>query len=501
MENNPGPADIRELLSPDPPHRHEVHYTRLGRLLLISAIIFLLLFAGTSAAILWRIQNQAEERAVTTVQGQVEIARQWLTDRLEALETLDPQWLTATANDPRALPQQWIGADKAWHALRVIAVTGETLTHIGPTQDLPTRLAPPATRDTLATQPSLPLKGRNTWVVPMFYPATAEGVQTVGFFNLSAFEQLFRQLHPDGTGSLSLFSSDGVLLLRHPFPEQLIGKDFSQGPLFSNRLAESDSGSNWAPQNTDGILRLVAYRKLENYPLVLTVGLEAEAILNRARNEILTAAAILLTVFLFTGVVVGLLIRQYRLAESSRRWLLDAEARLRDLATHDSLTECLNRRAILVEASNELHRYRRTRRPFSLLMIDIDNFKQLNDRYGHLVGDSILVGMATLCRDLLRPSDQIGRYGGEEFLVLLPETDAQTAAGVADRLRSAVAGLPFETGKEQVTITLSVGVAVATPDMQSLKPLIQSADAALYAAKEKGRDRVCLSVEAEPQVG
>ena len=129
------------------------------------------------------------------------------------------------------------------------------------------------------------------------------------------------------------------------------------------------------------------------------------------------------------------------------------------------------------------------------------HFKQLNDRYGHLVGDSILVGMATLCRDLLRPSDQIGRYGGEEFLVLLPETDAQTAAGVADRLRSAVAGLPFETGKEQVTITLSVGVAVATPDMQSLKPLIQSADAALYAAKEKGRDRVCLSVEAEPQVG
>jgi len=218
-------------------------------------------------------------------------------------------------------------------------------------------------------------------------------------------------------------------------------------------------------------------------------------ILNRARNEIISAALVLLTVLLFTGIVVGMLIRQFRLAEGSRRALLEAEARLRELATHDSLTGCLNRRAILVEASEELHRFRRNARPFSLLMIDIDNFKHLNDRYGHLVGDSILVGMASLCRDLLRPTDQIGRYGGEEFLILLPESDAGTASQVANRPRAPVAELPFETGKEQAHITLSIGVASATPNMQSLKPLIQKADAALYVAKEEGRDRVCVSEE------
>lgn len=496
MEAEPCPAVNRELLTPDPPHRHEVHYIRLGRLLLISAIVFLLLFAGTSAAVLWRIKDQAEQRAIITATGQVNIASQWLVDQLRLLESLDPDWLVSVAREPRALPRRLIDAAQAWHALRVVDAGGETLAHIGPTQDLPLRLAPPTSRTTVAPLAALPLEGRATWVVPIFFPATAAGSRVVGFLDQSALERLFRQLYPQGGGSLSLFSGDGTVLLRYPFPDRLIGQDLSQGPLFSSLLADADSGASWAPEETDGVPRLVAYRKLAGYPLVVTSGLEAEMILGRARSEIVTAAAILLAVFFFTSIVVGLLIRQYRRAEQSRRWLLDAEARLRDLATHDSLTECLNRRAILVEASNELHRFRRTRRPFSILMIDIDNFKQLNDRYGHLVGDSILVGMATLCRDLLRPTDQIGRYGGEEFLVLLPETDAHTATVVADRLRSAVAGVPFETGREQVTITLSVGVAVATMEMQSLKPLIQSADSALYAAKAEGRNRVCLSAEA-----
>lgn len=501
MDTHPRLTEIRELLSSNPPHRQELHYTRLGRLLLISAVIFLLLFAGTSAAILWRIQDQAESQAMAAAESRTEIAHQWLRDKLAALEVMDPHWLVDHTDDPRALPRHLVGADNAWHALRVIRSDGTTLRHIGPTQDLPDRLAPPATPDGVTIQPSLPLAGRSTWVAPLFFPTTADGLRVVGFLNQSAFEQLYRRLNLEDRGVLSLYATSGVLLLRAPSPAAFIGRDYSQNPLFQELLRRNDSGIYWTSEATDDSVRLTAYRQLAAYPLVLSTGLEAKMILGRARNEILTAAAILATVFLFTSMVVGLLIQQYRRAGNARNSLLEAEARLRELATHDSLTECLNRRAILVEASNELHRFRRTRRPFSLLMIDIDNFKQLNDRYGHLVGDSILVGMATLCRDLLRPTDQIGRYGGEEFLVLLPETDAPTATAVANRLRKAVADLPFETGKEQVTITLSVGVAVATPAMQSLKPLIQSADAALYAAKEEGRNRVCLGDTAAVQAG
>lgn len=486
METHPRLADIRERLSPDPSHPHAHHYLRLERLALISAIVFMLLFAGTSAAILWRIQTQAEQQAVITAEARARSAGQWLEDQLAQLASLDPHWLIATLDEPRALPRQLIGPGRAWHALRVIGVEGNTLAQVGPAQDLPARLAPPPGRSTLAALPTLPLEGRATWVVPILFPATADGVQLVGFLSQDAIAQRLRQLHPEGAGSLSVIASDGTTLLGHPTPEQRIGQTIDPAAIFAGA---ADAVTRW---ETNGAQRVVAYHRLADYPFVIATGLETGDLLGHARNQILTAAAILLTVFLFTCIVVGLLIRQYRSAENARKTLHEAETRLRELATHDSLTVCLNRRAILVEASNELHRYRRTRRPFSLLMIDIDNFKQINDHYGHLVGDSILVGMATLCRDLLRPTDQIGRYGGEEFLVLLPETDAHTAAGVANRLRQAVAGVPFETGKDQVTITLSVGVAVATSDMQSLKPLIQSAETALYAAKDEGRDRVCV---------
>ncbi len=487
--------ETRELLAPDPPHRSEVHYLRLGRLLMISAVIFMMLFAGTSAAILWRIQDQAEQRAQATARGMVEIGRQWLIDQLAVVETLDPAWLVSTADQPGASPYRLVGSDKNWYALRVVSEAGNGIAHFGRDADLPAAFELPGDPSTLNSLAPLRLGEQQNWVVPIVFPISPDGMRLIAFLNQRAFERLFRKIHPDGTGSLSLLSSAGTMLLRYPFPEQLIGKDFSSGPLFSEMLKEEVTGTSWAPKSTDGVLRLVAHHKLNGYPFVMTAGVEAEMILNRARNEIISAAVVLLTVLLFTGVVVAMLIRQFRLAEGSRRALLEAEARLRDLATHDSLTGCLNRRAILVEASEELHRFRRNARPFSLLMIDIDNFKQLNDRFGHLVGDSILVGMASLCRDLLRPTDQIGRYGGEEFLILLPETDAPTASQVANRLRSSVAELPFETGKEQAHITLSIGVAAATPNMQSLKPLIQKADAALYIAKEEGRDRVCVSEE------
>lgn len=501
MKPNARVPDIKELFSSDQPPRREHHYTRWSRLLLIGAVIFLLLFAGTSAAILWRVQQQAEQRAVVTVRGEVETASHWLSDQLALVEALDPHWLLAAKADAHNSPWSLIEASKAWHALRVIDADGATLAQFGPSADLPARLAPPTGHSTLAVLPSLPLAGRSTWVTPILFPAASDGLRVVGLLSQAAVERLVRRLRPQGDGSLSVVSSDARVLLRYPTPGKLIGQDVSRAAFFATPPVAGEQRNYWIAEEIDGHQWLTAYRRLEGYPLVVTAGLNAAPILNRARNEIISAASILLVVFLFIATVANLLIRQLRHNENVTKSLQKAEARLRELATHDGLTECLNRRAILVEASSELHRYRRTRRPFSLLMLDIDNFSQLNDRFGHLVGDSILVGMAALCRDLLRPTDQIGRYGGEEFLILLPETDTHTATRVANRLRDTVAGMAFETGKEQVSITLSIGVAVANPTMQSLKPLIQCAETALHTAKTGGRNRVCVEIEAQPQTG
>lgn len=490
--------DTAELLSSNPTHRSEVHYIRLGRLLIISAVVFMLLFVGTSAAILWRIQDQAEQRAQVTVQGMVDTAWQWLADQLHFAAALDPQ---ALARDPDV--HDWLnqltGSDRAWLAILVVGAGGEVIARFGSQDELPVLGNLPESQNQWQGLTPIRLQDPATWVAPIAFPSNSAEYRLVGLLNYRIFENLARRLNPEEDGSLSLFSHTGTLMLRHPIGEDLMGRDFSSGPLFSEYLQNKTNGVDWAPKATDGVLRLVAYHKFNGYPFVMTAGIEADTILDRARNEIITAGVLLVTVMLFTGVVVAMLIRQFHLAEGSRHALLEAETRLRELATHDSLTGCLNRRAILVEASEELHRYRRNGRPFSLLMVDIDDFKPLNDRFGHLVGDSILVGMASLCGDLLRPTDRIGRYGGEEFLILLPETDAVTATQVANRLRNAVAELPFETGTEQIRITLSIGVTAASPAMQSLKPLIQKADAALYLAKEQGRNRVCASEELDQQ--
>ncbi len=500
MKANPRTPNIRALFSPDHPHRRERHYTRWGRPLLISAVAVLLLFAATSAAVLWRIQQLAEQKAVAAVEERASAASRWLGDQLALVAALDPHWLLAAERNPRGSPWPLLASGKAWHALRVIDAEGTTLARYGPTEDLPARLVPPADRTSVTALPSLPLAGRNTWVTPILFPAGADGLRVIGFLSQSALARFVAPGAPRSEASLGLLAGDGRVLLRTPSPEVFIGQDWSRLPFFETAPDAAPPGRGWLPQEIEGRMRVMAYRRVDGYPLVVTAGVNAVA-LDRSHGEIIAGAVIVLVVLLFTGTVVSLLMHQFRHAEHLRDSLHKTEARLRELATHDSLTECLNRRTILVEASNELHRYRRTRRPFSLLMLDIDNFSQLNDRFGHLVGDSILVGTATLCRDLLRPTDQIGRFGGEEFLILLPETDAHTATRVANRLRSTVAGMAFETGKEQVSITLSIGVAVANPSMQSLKPLIQSAEAALVAAKAGGHDRVCLGGEAQPQTG
>ncbi|SDG48690.1 diguanylate cyclase [Roseospirillum parvum] len=166
------------------------------------------------------------------------------------------------------------------------------------------------------------------------------------------------------------------------------------------------------------------------------------------------------------------------------------EARLRQLADTDGLTGLLNRRAFMESLEALAGQARRYGRPLSLLTIDADHFKRINDTHGHPAGDAVLVHLAALVRAALRDCDQIGRLGGEEFAALLPETDAEGALRLADRLLETVRTTPADIPSgPSISFTVSLGVATLGGPEESTESLLQRADQALYGAKAGGRDR------------
>ncbi|MHB1176589.1 MAG: GGDEF domain-containing protein [Sulfuriferula sp.] len=162
---------------------------------------------------------------------------------------------------------------------------------------------------------------------------------------------------------------------------------------------------------------------------------------------------------------------------------------LYELTIRDGLTGLYNHRTFYTLLADELARSQRSTRPVSLLMLDIDHFKHVNDTYGHLTGDAILRGLSELLGQQLRAIDRVCRYGGEEIAVILPEIDPGTASSIAERLRACVETHLFEANAT-VHITISIGVASSPTDGDSADSLVAAADAALYAAKRSGRNRV-----------
>lgn len=166
------------------------------------------------------------------------------------------------------------------------------------------------------------------------------------------------------------------------------------------------------------------------------------------------------------------------------------EYRLRQLNQTDSLTGAANRRFLDRRLGEELERFHRYDRDFAVCLMDVDLFKRVNDRHGHLAGDRVLISVCHLARKVLRGVDFFARYGGEEFCCILPETGLDEARMVAERIREKIGGHPFSWEKEQFQITISLGVAVAAADLTTPAQLLARADAALYAAKAGGRNQV-----------
>jgi diguanylate cyclase (GGDEF)-like protein len=174
--------------------------------------------------------------------------------------------------------------------------------------------------------------------------------------------------------------------------------------------------------------------------------------------------------------------------------LLAARESLHYQATHDGLTGLLNRSAALQALRNELERAARQGTPMCLMLVDFDHFKDINDTYGHAAGDAVLWEAARRMRTSVRTYDYVGRFGGEEFLFILPGCDTENARNQAERLKTFITSQPVKLPSLAISFTISIGTVVKyNPVLEDLDSLVQAADAALYEAKVRGRNRVVVS--------
>jgi len=192
-----------------------------------------------------------------------------------------------------------------------------------------------------------------------------------------------------------------------------------------------------------------------------------------------------------------LLFRNLKQNETALRNALEEVERL---AFTDHLTGLYNHRHLFHLADREFQRARRYQLPLSVIMLDIDDFKRVNDTYGHAIGDQVLQEVAECCQKELRGVDVIGRYGGDEFVAMLPETGLPAACQAAERLRKSIAEKALDTKSGRVTVTVSLGVAVLDDEHLTPEILLDRADQALYVAKQSGRNRVRSQFGACPDI-
>ncbi|WP_233827650.1 sensor domain-containing diguanylate cyclase [Paraburkholderia sp. ZP32-5] len=299
------------------------------------------------------------------------------------------------------------------------------------------------------------------------------------------FTSLFADLRLGQHGSVSVIRTDGTIIVRRPDGQNLSGRNINNTQFFHKLLAQ-DEGSFVADSPLDGTERLYSFRRIQGLPLIVLIA-ESTADIYASWWE--RAVVIGSLTFIFgIGVVV---LSAWLAAELRRRQRVELE--LERLAGTDGLTNLPNRRALCETLDREWLRARRTGSVLSLLFVDIDHFKAYNDTYGHQAGDVALIEVACCIRKvILRPADCVGRYGGEEFIVVLPDTDTAGAAVVAENIRVAIGGLGItHVGCEFGRVTVSIGATTWWPDMETdVSVVIRAADEALYSAKARGRNVV-----------
>lgn len=360
-----------------------------------------------------------------------------------------------------------------------------------------------------------PVKSRSTgiWIIPVsrgIYSADGsfQGVALVTL-RLNFFERIYDELDIGRTGTVVLMLSNGTVVYRRPFDEKLIGTDLSHGNIY-NALRHRSIGSSFLLAKVDNVERLYSYRRLHDFPFLVAVGRTKDELLGDwQRSSMLIGVAVLLIGAMLAAFATKLIRRiaaQDRLDRKLRMYSEGLERHnvgLRELAHTDKLTQLANRRRFDEVLEAELKRAQRGRTPLSLIMMDLDYFKQFNDRYGHLAGDICLQRAASvLSAQVTRAGDLAARYGGEEFAVIMPNTGEDGAIALAERIRSGLLALriPHQPSPSRV-VTASLGVATLVPETSgnaTAGELIERADRHLYDAKQRGRNQVRGSQAGDP---
>ncbi|KAF5052679.1 Diguanylate cyclase, GGDEF domain [anaerobic digester metagenome] len=295
--------------------------------------------------------------------------------------------------------------------------------------------------------------------------------------DLEALHGSFAKLEmPSGT-RIVVSNSDGVVYLAGPGQEEVVGRTV---PEFR---AQAGNGTRRdIPRLESGTVTGIS--GVAHFPLQVFAALPRDEVLNPWRRHALTYGGISLALVLVSvGLSVALVRSQMQLNCRSRALALAAST--------DTLTGVPNRRSFLEAARREFSRAKRNGGALACAMMDLDHFKKVNDTYGHIVGDMVLSSAARLVSSRLRETDLVCRYGGEEFVLLLPDTDLAGAATLAESLRTSLSGLRLELESACFLVTASFGVAEILPDHATFDDLLVHADQALYMAKTQGRNQVC----------
>ena len=285
----------------------------------------------------------------------------------------------------------------------------------------------------------------------------------------------------EGHDVQTILDTDGIILARNPPLPDGLGKRIATPPGQPAFDQVSGTHSFTASSPLDKQERVFGLTRLERFPFITIVGYDKARALEgwQQRAWQFSFGFVVLVLLLFA------LIRAYLLS-------VRQGAAMYKLATTDALTGIANRRQLFELGERETRLALRYGKPLAVLMLDIDLFKKINDRWGHPSGDNVIRNTADLMRDMLRTVDICGRLGGEEFMAILPETDSQGAHTLAERLRLAIEASEAARADDGQAIryTVSIGIAVLSPADTGFETILQRADSALYQAKEAGRNRV-----------
>lgn len=327
----------------------------------------------------------------------------------------------------------------------------------------------------------------------------------LGTIRIDFFRQVYGYYNLGDRDTLSLLLSDGTILYSRPFDDSVINRNMSQAPLFSHLLKAASSGTADYRSTLDGVERILGYTTLKRYPLVVVAGFDKQELMKSWFSDLLIYAvlsAILLMVICLLGYMVMRHIRlnlqnQIELTQV-RDQLTAMNHTLQSLALLDGLTGLANRRQFDLFLQQQWKRAQSLKQPISLLMIDVDSFKLFNDNFGHQLGDDCLRRIAATLSNLAASSEAlVARYGGEEFAIVLTGQESRSANTLAQKALEAVQALAIShptslSGAGVVTLSIGITTNSQPAAGDSYDGLITSADAALYQAKNQGRNRAVV---------